>query len=138
MLWKSLYHFNIHLHMVYPIIVIPRERDQVVMDIFFSKSLDTLTIRRFCRCRVALEVLFLSDMTTADGRYLEEFVFTPGDRERALRFKFPCEHPTCADWNLWFNFLAQFHNHRRQTKSTPWQLAATYPSHMEVVLLTGQ
>ena len=31
MLWKSLYHFNIHLHMAYPIIAIPRERDQVVM-----------------------------------------------------------------------------------------------------------
>ena len=73
MLRKSLHHYNIHLHMAYPIIAIPRERDQVIMEIFFSESLDAPTIRSHCRCRVALEVLFLSDITTADGRYLEEF-----------------------------------------------------------------
>ena len=54
MLWKSLYHFNIHLHMAYPIIAIPRERDQVVMEMFFSKSLDVSTICSLCRCRVML------------------------------------------------------------------------------------
>ena len=97
MLWKSLYHFNIHLHMAYPIIAIPRERDEVVMEMFFSKNLDVPTIHSLCRCRVALEVLFLLDITTADDRYLEEFVFTPGGRERALRFKFPREHLTCAN-----------------------------------------
>jgi hypothetical protein len=108
MLWKSLYHFNIHLQMAYPIIAIPRERDQVVMERFFSESLDAPTIRSLCRCRVALEVLFLSNITTSDGRYLEEFVFTLGGRERASRFKFPREHPARADWNLWFNFWHSF------------------------------
>jgi hypothetical protein len=39
MLWKSLYHFNIHLHIAYPIIAIPRERDQVVMERFFLRVL---------------------------------------------------------------------------------------------------
>ncbi len=39
MLWKSLYHFNIHLHMAYPNIAIQRERDQLVMEmILFQKS----------------------------------------------------------------------------------------------------
>lgn len=94
--------------MAYPIIAIPRECDQVVMEMFFSESLDVPTIRSLCRCRVALEVLFLSDITTADGRYLEEFVFTLGGRERASRFKFPREHPTRANWNLWFNFWHSF------------------------------
>jgi hypothetical protein len=108
MLWKSFYYLNIHLHMAYPNIAIPRERDQVVMEMFFSKSLDVPTIRSLCRCRVTLEVLFLLDITTADGRYLEEFVFTPGGRERAPRFKFPHEHPTHANWNLWFNFWHSF------------------------------
>jgi hypothetical protein len=94
--------------MAYPIIAIPRERDRVVMEMFFSKSLDAPTIRSLCCCRVALEVLFLLDITTANDRYLEEFVFTPGGRERALQFKFPCEHPTRADWNVWFNFWHSF------------------------------
>ncbi len=77
MLWKSLHHFTIHLHMAYPIISIPREHDQVVMEMFFSESLDAPTIHSLCWCRVALEVLFLLDITTVDGRYLEEFIFTP-------------------------------------------------------------
>ena len=68
--------------MAYPIIATPREHDQVVMEMFFSESLDAPTIRSLCRCRVALDVLFLSDITTADGRYLEEFVFTPGGRSK--------------------------------------------------------
>ena len=82
MLWKSLHHFDVHLHMAYPIIAIPRERDQVLMETFFSEGLDAATICSLGKCRVALEVLFLLDITTADGRYLEEFVFTPGGRER--------------------------------------------------------
>jgi hypothetical protein len=56
----------------------PRERDQVIMDIIFSQSLDPLEIARINRCRVYLQALFLSDITTADGRYLEHFVFNPG------------------------------------------------------------
>jgi hypothetical protein len=58
MLWKSLHHFNIHLHMAYPIKAIPRERDQVVIKMFFSEGLDAATIHRPSKCRVALEVLF--------------------------------------------------------------------------------
>ncbi len=37
MLWKSLHHFNIQLHMLYPLILSPREQDQAIMDIFFSE-----------------------------------------------------------------------------------------------------
>jgi hypothetical protein len=57
---------------------------------------------------VALEVLFSSDIITADGRYLEEFVFTPDGRERTSRFKFPHKQPARVDWNLWFDFWHNF------------------------------
>jgi hypothetical protein len=39
-------------------------------------------------------VLFLSDFTTADGKYLEDFVFIPSGREKASTFKFPHKQPT--------------------------------------------
>jgi hypothetical protein len=39
MFWQTLHHFDIHLHMVYPNIAFPRERDQVIMEIFFSADL---------------------------------------------------------------------------------------------------
>ena len=108
MLWKSLHNFDIHLHMVYPIIAIPRERNQVVMEVFFSKGLSEAKIRSLGWCRVALKVLFPLDITTADGRYLEEFVFTPGEREKTSRFKFPREQSTCANRDLWFDFWHNF------------------------------
>jgi hypothetical protein len=44
MLWGLLHYFNIHLHMESQPILLPDERDQVVMDILFGKNLDTNTI----------------------------------------------------------------------------------------------
>jgi len=80
MLWRSLHHFNIHLHMECATIPSPRERDQVVMELIFGKAIDRKTIRSLSRCQGSLEIIFLSDMTTADGRYLEQFVFNPGSK----------------------------------------------------------
>jgi hypothetical protein len=108
MLWQTLHHFDIHLHMAYPNIAFPQERDQVIMEIFFSADLSPDLIRSLGRCWVALEAIFLSDLTTADGKYLKDFVFAPGGRNKASMFKFPCERPTRSDWNSWFNFWHNF------------------------------
>jgi hypothetical protein len=49
------------------------------MEIFTSLDLGRETVLHHNRCRVSLESIFLSDITTADGRYLEDFVFNPGE-----------------------------------------------------------
>ncbi len=67
MLWRTLHHFDIHLHMAYPNIAFPQERDQVIMEIFLSADLSPDSIRSLGQCRAALEAIFLSDLTTADG-----------------------------------------------------------------------
>jgi hypothetical protein len=36
MLWRMLHHFDIHLHMAYPSIALPWERNQVIMEIFLT------------------------------------------------------------------------------------------------------
>jgi hypothetical protein len=90
MLWQSLHYFDIHLHMAYSTITSPRERDQVIMEIFHSADLSPALIRGPGRCWVSLEAIFLSDITTTDGRYLEHFVFAPRGRDKAPTFKFPC------------------------------------------------
>jgi hypothetical protein len=97
MLWRLLHHFDIHLHMDFSTIPLPRERDQVLMDIFFKEDLSRETIR-----------IFLSDVTTADGRYLKKFVFEPGSKNTKSKFKFPCKKTSNKDWNLWFNFWHNF------------------------------
>jgi hypothetical protein len=97
-------HFDVHLHMSYPTIALPQERDQVIMEIFLSAGLGPDLIRSLRRCWVAHEALFLLDLTTADSKYLEDFVFAPGRKERASIFKFPCEQPSRSNWESWFNF----------------------------------
>jgi hypothetical protein len=43
-------------------------------------------------------------MTTADGRYLEQFVFEPGSKVAWSNYKFPRESPSKKDWDAWFDF----------------------------------
>jgi hypothetical protein len=97
-----------HLYMVYPSIAPPRERDQVLMEIFHSLDLSQETMLSLSRCRVSLESIFLSDITTVDGRYLEDFVFNPGGRDRSSSFKLPHKVPMREDWNRWFDFGHSF------------------------------
>ena len=109
MLQQSLQHFDIHLLMAFSTIPLPRGRDQVIMEIFHAEGLSPEMIRVLGRCRGALKaIIFLSDISTADGRYLTNFVFNPGGTMTESMFKFPWESPTKDDWNLWFNFWHQF------------------------------
>jgi hypothetical protein len=108
MLWKSLHYFDITLHMLFPMLAPPREHDQVIMEIIISQNFNFTEITRINRCRVYLQTLFLSDITTADRKYLEHFVFDPGSNTRRSRCTFPREKPTRQDWDLWVNFWHRF------------------------------
>jgi hypothetical protein len=108
MLWKSLHHFEIMLYMKFPSIAPPRENDKVIMDIILDQPIDPLEIARLNRCRVFLQALFLSDITTADGKYIENFVFDPGGATKRSRYSFPREQPTRQDWDCWINFWHEY------------------------------
>ena len=89
MLWRSLHHFDIHLHMSFPTLSSPREQDQVIMEIFLAKDLSPTTTSSLSRCRGFLEAIFLSDITTADGCYLEQFVFEPKKNHFQIKIYIP-------------------------------------------------
>jgi hypothetical protein len=108
MLWKSLHYFDITLHMLFPTISPPWECDQVIMEIIFSQNFDFKEITWINRCRVYLQTLFHLDITTADGKYLEHFVFNLGSNTHCSRYTFPREKPTRQDWDLWVNFWHGF------------------------------
>jgi hypothetical protein len=78
MLWCSLDKFNIQLHMKYPVIPYPRERDQVIMETILNSISSTTVLQSLNWCRVRLQCISLSDIVTADSKYLENFVFDPG------------------------------------------------------------
>jgi hypothetical protein len=108
MLWKSLNKFDIMLDMAYSPIPFPRERDQVIMEMIFSHDLTFNVVKSFKRCRGALEAIFLSDITTADGRYLKHFIFDPGRKTSWSHYKFPLEQPARENWGHWMNFWHSF------------------------------
>jgi hypothetical protein len=64
-------------------------RDQVVIEILFGKNLNTNTLRSLSRCGEALEIIFLSDMTTVNWRYLEQFLLNPGSQTSRCTYNFP-------------------------------------------------
>jgi hypothetical protein len=105
MLWRSLQHFNITLQMNFPSIPHQRKRNQILMDIVQEYDLTRANVKSLNRCRGKLEAIFLSDIATADGQYLEPSAlrFEAGVTRRS-RFKFPREEPTQSDWEAWEQF----------------------------------
>ncbi len=51
-----------------------------------------------------MKAIFLSDISTADSKYLENFVFNPGVATAGSKYIFPQEKPTREDWDTWIDF----------------------------------
>ncbi len=94
--------------MSFPTLPSPREQDQVIMEIFLAKDLSPATTSSLSRCRGFLEAIFLLDITTADGCYLEHFVFEPEKIPSRSKYIFPRENLSRKDWDLWFDFWHNF------------------------------
>jgi hypothetical protein len=108
MLWKSLHKFEIMRYMAYPSIPFPRESNQVITEIILGHNLASSTVKSINRCRGALELIFLLDIMTVDGRYLEHFIFDPGGKMIQSHYKFPWEQPAREDWDRLINFWHSF------------------------------
>ena len=102
--WERLDHYGFK---IYPPLAPPREHDKLLSSLYiqdadFSKN---ETIGFNC-CRVAKELLWLLDATTADGRYFESLVMCPGERYGGTSsYAFPREEPSAADWIVRTIFL---------------------------------
>jgi hypothetical protein len=73
------------------------------VDLFLNEGYKGMDLRRLNRCRLALRSIFLSDIVTADGRRLEDFVMHSRVGRDSI-FSFPREHPSDKDWALWDDF----------------------------------
>jgi len=125
-IWErfSLYGFPIILE--YDKMEFPRERDITIMDIMIREGISGLDLRRLNQCRIAMKAIFLSDIATAGGRYLERWVL--GDKiGRNSKYKFPREEPSSKDWDLWDEFWSAW---LRRDNTMPVSLGKwTAPSH---------
>ncbi len=94
--------------MTFPTISNLREQDYLTMDIIFASDLGPDIIKSLSRCRGAMRAIFLSDLSTADGKYLKHFVFDPGTATAGSTYIFPREKPTSYDWDHWIDFLHSY------------------------------
>ena len=104
MMWRSLQYYQVRINMKYKEIPYPREIDKVVMDIIVAAGLTRVEICSLNRCRCFLRAIFLSDMATADGKYIKQFFLDPQENSTKSKYKFPREEPTKTDWTWWTKF----------------------------------
>ena len=98
MLWKTLQVTGFQVHLKYSELPLPRRGDVVVMEYATSMGLDKEDLLSMSRVKGKLNVIFLSDMTTADGKNLEQFAIDPQEQdEPQSKFTFPREVPTEQD-----------------------------------------
>jgi hypothetical protein len=134
-LWQYLDKFNIQLHMKYPMLPFPQERDPVIMEIILDSVSSMTEIQSLSRCWGMLQCIFVSDLVTADRRYLESFVFDPGPVKRHSNYCFPQECPTKRDWDTWFNF---WHNYATTGNKLRVPLGQwTHPTHRKWLWYTS-
>ena len=66
---------------------------------------DESKLMSFSRVRGFLEAIYLSDITTIDGKYLEEWAVKKGNYEKRSNYDFPKEQPSNKDWNEWIDVM---------------------------------
>ena len=92
------------LHLRYDEIPIPRKRDRVIMELAMELKNDKKLLKAIARVRGFLNGIFLSDIVTADGKFIEQFAQIKSEKLNRSKFIFPCECPSDNDWNVWTSF----------------------------------
>ena len=108
MLWRTLQVTGFQLHLKYDELPAPRRGDVVIMELAMDTGLGKDDLMSVSRVKGKLGDIFLSDMTTADGKYLEEYACDPQTPlSSGTKFNFPREEPTRQDWEVWRDFWRQ-------------------------------
>jgi hypothetical protein len=84
----------------------------MMVDLFLEAGYVGEALKSLNRCRLALQMLFLSDIVTADGRNVDRSLLNPvrGEINNSI-YQFPREMPTDNDWTEWVMFWTRFTHH---------------------------
>jgi len=106
-LWERLHYYRFRIHLDYSDIPLPRKGDALLVHIFRDAGYRDQQLQALNRCRLALKLLFLSDIITACGRLLNiSLVLRPArPKKNVSAFVFPNEHPSPCNWKLWLELL---------------------------------
>ena len=107
-LWQRLHHFRFSLHIDYDTLPLPRRHDASLVAMFVRGGYSNERLQALNRCRISHKLIFLSDISTACGRFIDpEYILPPSQesvRNRISSYIFPTCKPSRADWALWREF----------------------------------
>ena len=104
--WRDMTSYNIRLRppRQHPRESAWREQDQQIMTVFVNGGAKGATLRKLNRCRMELQVVWVSEITEASGRKINARMLHAGGRPAAVRpaGTWPKTAPTiAADWAAW-------------------------------------
>lgn len=106
--WRAVDRFQCRFFLAYPAIPFPRERDHVLTTFYLQRSNDPklLYFRSFQRCRISVKAIFLSDITTPDGKMIADKYLFPSSWHHPPQseYDFTEERPSAEDWANWVEF----------------------------------
>jgi hypothetical protein len=94
-----------------------RERDIMILDHALTLNFTTQQLRQLNDCRMYLQVLTLSDITTADGKYLLPNIirgYRTDDRPSTLNWPNTCRPTSWAAWKLYLQHIGSGVKLKRQ------------------------
>ena len=88
--------------MEYPTLNLPRQNDALIVTILQRAGYAGVKLISLNRCPIANKMLFLSDITTSCGWYVDCNLLGPTTSRQGERSSigFPCELPLPKDWTL--------------------------------------
>ena len=134
-LWERMSAYNFHIYMKHEEIPFPRERDRLLVEIFLGEEYVGEELRQLNRVRIFLQMLFLSDIATADGRRPDPTYLSPSDGGgQGVNLYFPTGEANQGGLEGLEEFLGRFHRQKGGTPSTSWPVDSTDPPEVELVL----
>jgi hypothetical protein len=107
--WEVVYKFCLQLVVDYPDIPFPRWNDQLIMQLAIRMGYDGESLDSINRCRLFCCCIFLSNLASANGRFLDPTRGQQGvDYSGSSTYTFPREKPSNNDWCIWREFWSRY------------------------------
>jgi hypothetical protein len=104
--WERLHYYPFEICLIYPSLAMPCRHDRMLVEMFLDAGYKGLQLQGLNRCRLALRLLFLLDITTVCGRFLDVTFLTElhCSQNHRSTFIFPNEKPSRSEWKTWLEF----------------------------------
>jgi hypothetical protein len=104
--WECLHYYRFEICLTYPLLAMPRQHAHLLVDMLLEEGYKGLQLQGLNRCRLALRLLFLSDIMTACGPLLDVTLLAEPHclQNHRSTFIFLNEKPSHSKWMMWLEF----------------------------------